>query len=84
MRSRAYRRHQRARVKARHLRAYYVLSATWPDVRFGFPPRKDIATRHPLDCGRRCYLCHYDKLLGFRPRREAADWRSYEALASGN
>ena len=61
MRTRAYRRHQRARIKARHLRDYRALSRWQRDP---FPPAKDIATRHPLDCGRRCFLCHMDKLMG--------------------
>jgi hypothetical protein len=57
MRTRAYRRHQRARVRARHLRelALYASSAT--------PLPRDIAVRHPLDCGRRCLLCHWSKFL---------------------
>jgi hypothetical protein len=32
----------------------------------------ELATHHPLDCGRRCWLCHYDKLAGNRPPRERA------------
>lgn len=67
MRTRAYRRHQRARVRARHLREFvrYALSAS--------PPR-DIAVRHPLDCGRRCLLCHWSKLLEPRRARERRKW----------
>jgi hypothetical protein len=75
MRSRAYRRHQRARTKARHLRDYYELSDP-----LGFPPPKDIAVRHPRDCGRRCYLCHYDKLMDQPPRGDG-DWRALERAA---
>ncbi len=57
-RTRAYRRHQRARIRARHLRDHRA--------RFGrdVPPPKDLATRHPIDCGGRCQLCHGGKLLG--------------------
>ena len=74
-RTRAYRRHQRARIKARHLRAYYAL-VSGPDE----PPPKDVAIRHPLDCGRRCYRCHYEKLCGL-PRPGERDWQRYEAAA---
>lgn len=67
MRTRAYRRHQRARVRARHLRefALYVSSAL---------PAGDIAVRHPLDCGRRCLLCHWGKFLAPRRARERREW----------
>lgn len=59
MRTRAYRRHQRARIKARHLHDFYTLTSAY------FPPPGDIAVRHPLDCGRsRCHCCHGDKLMG--------------------
>jgi hypothetical protein len=71
MRTRAYRRHQRARIRARHLREYRELI---PDARHLQPP-KDIAVRHPLDCGRRCFLCHHDKLLRRPRRREREEWR---------
>lgn len=75
-RTRAYRRHQRARIKARHLRDYYALVSGTHDL----PPPNDVAIRHPLDCGRRCYRCHYEKLWGL-PRPREHDWRSYEAAA---
>ncbi len=67
MRTRAYRRHQRARIRARHLRdfALYTSSAS---------PRGDIAIRHPLDCGRRCLLCHWSKFLEPRRARERREW----------
>lgn len=78
MRSRAFRRHQRARIKARHVRDYYALTGYTG----GLPPRKDIAVRHPRDCGRRCYLCHYEKLMGL-PRLGERDWRRYEEEAWG-
>lgn len=82
MRSRAYRRHQRARTRARHLRDYYELSASSWDRRWNSGPRKDIAIRHPRDCGRKCYLCHYSKLLGL-PRLGDEGWRGYEDAAWG-
>jgi hypothetical protein len=84
MRSRAYRRHQRARIKARHLRDYYELSpwSAAESAAAGFGPPKDIAKRHPRDCGHRCFLCHYDKLLGLPPEREIVDWRRYEDRAN--
>jgi hypothetical protein len=82
MRTRAYRRHQRARIKARHLRDYYELNP-WSarnSEAAGFGPPKDIAIRHPLDCGRRCYLCHYQKLWGL-PRLRERDWQRFEDVA---
>ena len=79
MRTRAYRRHQRARIKARHLRDYRTLMASTAEE---FPPPDDIAVRHPLDCGRRCFLCHYEKLWGL-PRLGEGDWRRYETEANG-
>jgi cytochrome c5 len=74
LRTRAYHRHQRARTKARHVRAYYEL------VRDG-SPRKDIAKHHPRDCGGRCFLCHGDKLLGVPRLGEDLDWRSDQMAA---
>ncbi len=32
----------------------------------------ELATRHPLDCQPRCWLCHAGKLSGVRPPREQA------------
>lgn len=78
MRTRAYRRHQRARTKARHLRDYYELSPSWAQQ---WDPPKDIAVRHPRDCGRRCQLCHWDKLNEPRRTREDRAWQRYEASA---
>ena len=69
MRDRAYRRHQRARIRARHLRDHRLLCG-WPEL----PPPKDLAVRHPFDCGNRCLLCHGDKLLGLRRARERRAW----------
>lgn len=74
MRSRAYRRHQRARIKARHLRDYRRLMASTAAM---FPAPDDIATRHPLDCGRRCELCHGDKFDDPRRAREKRQWKGY-------
>jgi hypothetical protein len=36
-----------------------------------------LADRHPLDCGRRCLMCHGPKLLegGKRRRQEDRAWR---------
>lgn len=79
MRTRAYRRHQRARTRARHLRDYYTLVST---ARY-WPPPKDIAKRHPLDCGNpRCQMCHYDKFVVSDSRgaaRRAAVWEDWSA-----
>jgi hypothetical protein len=67
MRTRAYRRHQRARVRVRHLREFALYASS------ALPPR-DIAVRHPLDCGRRCLLCHWGKFLEPRRARERRAW----------
>ncbi len=77
MRTRAYRRHQRARVRARHLRelGLYASQAT--------PVPKDIAVRHPLDCGRRCLLCHWSKFLDPRRARERRQWLQDNQRADG-
>lgn len=77
MRTRAYRRHQRARIKARHLRDYRELMSI---VARDWPAPKDIAKRHPLDCGRsRCHCCHGPKLMD-EPKIEDMSWRRYEEL----
>lgn len=36
----------------------------------------ELAVRHPLDCGSRCFLCHGEKLVGAgrRRAREAREW----------
>ncbi|MEA2496145.1 MAG: hypothetical protein QOJ29_4056 [Thermoleophilaceae bacterium] len=36
-----------------------------------------LADRDPWDCGRRCFLCHFEKLTGGGSRRARAerDWR---------
>lgn len=70
MRTRAYRRHQRARIKAAHLRAYHELMSLSE-----LPPPKDIAVRHPLDCGRHCLMCHMAKFTDPRRAREKRAWR---------
>ncbi len=67
MRTRAYRRHQRTRIRARHLRDLALCAASTS-------PRGDIAVRHPLDCGRRCLLCHWSKFLDPRRARERRAW----------
>ena len=67
MRTRAYRRHQRARVRERHLREFALYAPS------GLPPG-DIAVRHPFDCGRRCLLCHRGKFLEPRRARERREW----------
>lgn len=76
MRSRAYRRHQRARTIARHRR--YVLEVQyrgWNEEAY-FP--KDIAQRHPADCGRPCGMCHllpvFYRVEKKRERRESWEW----------
>jgi len=71
-RGRAYRRHHRARVRAAHVHAHYLLSAVPP----AWPPRPDVAVRHPRSCGRaRCLLCHWGKLIEPRRAREKRAWR---------
>lgn len=76
MRTRAYRRHQRARHRARHIRVYHEVDSrsaadgAWP---------KDIATRHPLACPiPRCHICHYEKLTEPRRAREKRAWIAAE------
>ena len=82
MRTRAYRRHQRARTIARHLRDWRSIYSG-DESRWGpMPPPKDIAVRHPFDCGRRCELCHGDKFEKLRRVREEREWRRYEEGAS--
>lgn len=78
MRTRAYRRHQRARAKARHLRDFrlYATSATQP-------PR-DVAIRHPFDCGGRCLLCHWSKLLEPRRARQRREWLRGDGSSTSN
>lgn len=34
-----------------------------------------LADRHPLDCGRRCMVCHGEKFLDPRRARETRAWR---------
>lgn len=34
-----------------------------------------LADRDPWDCGRRCWLCHYEKLLGYPRAREKRAWQ---------
>lgn len=68
MRTRAYRRHQRARTKARHLCALRVSGIS------SVPRPRDIAVRHPSDCGGRCLLCHWSKFLDPRRARERREW----------
>lgn len=67
--TRAERRHQRARAKAKHLR-YWRGQIFGGDV---LDPPKDIAKRHPADCGNsRCGICSYEKTwYGYKPRRRA-------------
>lgn len=41
----------------------------------------ELSIRHPLDCGSRCFLCHFEKLLGggMRRRRDERRWRREES-----
>lgn len=60
MRDRAYRRAQVKRVANKRRR--------WlPSLRKASD--NELAIRHPLDCGRKCFLCHGDKLLDATARR---------------
>jgi hypothetical protein len=68
MRTRAYRRHQRERTIAKHMR--YLRASPW----HGNHVPRDIAVRHPADCGRRCFLCHSDKLMDNRRLQEHREW----------
>jgi hypothetical protein len=34
-----------------------------------------LADRDPWDCGSRCWLCHYDKLLGYPRAQETRAWQ---------
>ena len=37
-----------------------------------------IAVRHPLDCGKRCFMCHGEKMLGSGTRRQ--QWKRHAAF----
>jgi hypothetical protein len=65
--TRALRRHHLKRIaQARRKLAWnnssrdYILSRS----------DNELATRHPFDCGRSCYLCHYEKKLHGHTRRQ--------------
>jgi hypothetical protein len=64
---RAWRRHQVRRVARRRRPLDWRSQA--PDIA---DPMSDneLATRHPLDCGSRCLMCHGDKFLGAGRRRQ--------------
>lgn len=64
---RAVRRHHMRRVAAAR-RRFLAHFRSYDDVR---EKRSDneLATRHPMDCGARCFLCHAEKLLGAGSRR---------------
>lgn len=73
MRNRAYRRHQRARARARHLRDLRINNLR------GVTPARGIAVTHPYDCRPCCLLCHWSKFLEPRRARERREWmRSLE------
>jgi hypothetical protein len=72
MRTRAYRRFVRSRQRTRHLRFWY---SRW-GINAGDPPPRDIAIRHPGDCGHsHCGICRdWDRPSRVRERREAFAW----------
>lgn len=68
-RTRAYRRHQAARVIAARRR---FLREDWDAPHLLDQPPGRWRKRHPGDCGRaRCGLCHGDKLFGPKARGAA-------------
>ena len=74
-RDRAWRRQQRARIIANRKR--FLLNREGPDGILAVRPDGMMADRHPLDCGKRCLMCHGEKLLNAQSRR--AEWeRAWE------
>jgi hypothetical protein len=75
-RDRAYYRKQRARIIANRAREMRDLGN---DHMLDEPGR--MAVKHPLDCGRRCMVCHGEKLLnqGAKRAREKRSWRALDA-----
>lgn len=76
-RSRAWRRHQRNRIIAKRkdfLRAYGGQEGI-----LEHRPDGKMADRHPFDCGKRCLMCHGDKILDKGARR-AAQKRQWQAV----
>lgn len=69
--TRAERRHHNQRVAANRRRFTRHLSTPeyWASL-----SDNQLATRHPLDCGSRCYLCHSAKLTEPRRAREKREW----------
>lgn len=66
-RSRAWRRHQRTRIITKRkdfLRAYGGQEGI-----LEHRPEGKLADRHPFDCGKRCLMCHGDKILDSQARR---------------
>lgn len=66
---RAVRRHHTKRLG----RARRKLAAAYADRSSAARSDNELATRHPFDCGSRCFLCHYEKLVEGGRRR--ARWK---------
>lgn len=59
-RTKDFRRAQSERIKAKHRRDW--ISKTTGSGSSGFIPTI-TDSRHPMDCGHRCFMCHGEKLL---------------------
>lgn len=71
MRDRAWRRAQSEKRKAKHKRDW--IAKTTGSGSSNAMPNVIDDSRHPLDCGHRCFMCHGDKLIeGRRPERRLA------------
>lgn len=67
MKKRSIRRHHRERVIAKRRR--FLLAREGPGGILAVRPDGKMAERHPYDCGKRCLMCHGEKLLGAGSRR---------------
>jgi hypothetical protein len=66
-RGRAWRRKQRDRVIANRKR--FLMQREGPDGILAHRADGKMADRHPYDCGRRCLMCHGEKILNKNARR---------------
>lgn len=75
MKKRAIRRHHRHRVAANRRKLMKAREGVG-DRYINGPSRSEtlsdneLAERHPYDCGKRCFMCHGDKLLDSSARRQ--------------
>jgi len=80
------RRHHRQRIITARRKLWYAMGYDRSLAgRDAWPPPKDLATRHPFDCGNsRCGLCHYDKFQpGIDRARGNRRWREIELAGWG-